>query len=162
VNAPESSRRVEWSPPDRAALIASAQALKADARSGQFRPLLRGKHVGLLCEDMDSRDAALFYDAARELGATVARIRPSVAALNGEAELRTTALWLGRLYDAIECQGLPADVVMQLRSAAGVPVFDGIGCANHPIADLATALGGDTDGAEGRRYVVQALLASSI
>lgn len=86
---------------------------------------LRGKNLGLLCET-DSSAATLFERAAIALGAQVVRIRPSAAGLLTPAERAPTARMLGRLYDAVECQGLAPALVQQLRSAAGVPVFDGL------------------------------------
>ena len=150
------------SPSDRSALIASAWALKRAALAGSTQPLLRGKNIGLLCEAQDSDDADLFRRAATELGAHVARIRPSVSGLLASKDVQHTARMLGRLYDAIECQGLPAELVQQVRSFAGVPVFDALAGAGHPSAALISMLDGGTGGADNRRYVLQALLVSTI
>ncbi|HEY2925373.1 ornithine carbamoyltransferase [Piscinibacter sp.] len=147
------------SPSDRNALVASARALKRAALAGSTRPLLRGKNIGLLCEAQDSDDADLFRRAATELGARVARIRPSASGLLNATEVQHTARMLGRLYDAIECQGLPEELVQQVRDDAGVPVYDAIAGAGHPSAALAAMV--DDEG-DNRRYVVQALLISTI
>jgi hypothetical protein len=47
------------------------------------------------------------------------------------------AAWLGRLYDAVECLGLPAETVAQIRHDASIPVFDGIVAGHRATAALA-------------------------
>lgn len=147
---------------ERDVLLASARSLKQAAKAGHSKPLLlRGKNIGLLCEAPDSRDAQHFERAARQLGAHVARIHPSVSGLTTSGNVVHIARMLGRLYDAIECQGLRSDLVQQLRREAGVPVYEGIGCADHPTASWA-ALVDDTPDSDSRQCVMQALLASTI
>lgn len=107
-----------------AALLSSAKALQHAAASGHGRILLRGKNVGLLSEDSDEAAATRFIAAAQGLGAQVALIRPSHAGLLTPASSLATTRMLGRLYDAIECQGLPPELMEQLRQHAGVPVLD--------------------------------------
>jgi ornithine carbamoyltransferase len=150
------------SPADRDALISSARALKRAALSGSTRLLLRGKNVGLMCDAQDSSDAELFRRAATELGARVARLRPGASGVLTPEDAQHTARVLGRLYDAIECQGLPSDLVQQIGNDAGVPVYDGIACVTHPSAALVEKLDGGASDADNRRYVLQALLVFSI
>ena len=69
---------------------------------------------------------------------------------------------LGRLYDAVVCQGLAPEQVQQLNDAAGVPVFDGLGTAQHIAAHLAALLGSEVPPADARRFVLQALLIASL
>lgn len=107
-----------------AALLSSAKALQQAAASGHGRVLLRGKNIGLLSESPDNAAAVLFIGAAQGLGAQVALIRPGHAGLLEASSAQATARMLGRLYDAIECQGLPSDLVEQLRLECGVPVLD--------------------------------------
>ena len=97
-------------PRDVAFVLGNARALQLAAQAGDLRTLLRGRKFGLLCEvDTDSdraSDAALFRRAAVELGAHVAHIRPSLTDLSTPQEVQNTARMLGRLYDAVECQGM--------------------------------------------------------
>lgn len=122
------------------ALLASADQLSQAASGGAPLPqLLRGKKLALLSDDHAGPDAAAFLRAATELGAHVARVR--AGSEPGRRDPRDTAALLGQLYDGIECQGLPEAELRQLGRDAGVPVFDGIGSACHPlhvIADLMT------------------------
>jgi len=152
----------EMSPRDVTAVLANARTLQRAAEAGKTQPLLRGKNLGLLCEADGDADAALFRRAAVELGAHVAHIRPSLSELSTPQEVQHTARMLGRLYDAVECQGMAPALVQQVGADAGVPVYDGIASQDHPTAKLAELLGGDTSPADNRRFVLQAVLLSAI
>ena len=143
-------------------LLASARSLKRAAETGNAQPLLRGKNLGLLSETQDSAEATLFHRAATELGAHVACIRPSLSVLNTPQDVRHTARMLGRLYDAVECQGLSAELVEQLDRDAGVPVYDSLAGTVHASTDLAERLDSSTAAADNRRYLLQALLVGTI
>jgi ornithine carbamoyltransferase len=142
------------------ALISSALAIRQGALSGMPPPSLRAASLGLITETDDSPEAALFRQAAHELGARVVCIRPSVAQLAGPDAVRETARVLGRLYAAIECQGLPVSLVAQIRQHAGVPVFDGLAGAQHPSAAVVEQLGPEVD--LNRRCVLQAALLGAL
>ena len=142
-------------------LLASARALQRAACAGATRPLLRGKNLGLLCE-ADDGAAELFRRAAAELGARVSHIPPSLSELSTPGEVLHTARLLGRLYDAVECLGMAPALVREVGDGAGVPVYDGLASPHHPTARLAGLLGGETSEVENRRYVLQAVLLSTL
>jgi ornithine carbamoyltransferase len=150
------------SPAETSALLASAGVLQRAAAAGKPQPLLRGKHVGLLCDDDAQRDALLFRQAAAELGAQVAHIRNSLSAGSSSDEIQHTARMLGRLYDAVECQGMDPHLVELVAADAGVPVYAGIATTRHPTAALAEQIEGNAGSADKRRYLLQALLLSTI
>ena len=153
-------------PRDVAVVLNNARALQLAAQAGDLRALLRGRKFGLMCEiddDSDSAsDAALFRRAAVELGAHVAHIRPSLTELSTVLEVLHTARMLGRLYDAVECQGMAADLVHRLGAEAGVPVYDAIASQRHPTAKLEALLDGDSPAFDKRRFVLQAVLLSTV
>jgi ornithine carbamoyltransferase len=142
-------------------VLDTADSLRRAARSGRSHPLLRGRNIGLMCPADDGHDALFFHHGAADLGAHVAHIRPSLSEQSTPAEVKYTARMLGRLYDAIECQGMALSVVRQVHQEAGIPVFDGIACRDHPVAALAELLGGDTP-EDNRRFVLQAVLLRTI
>ena len=115
-----------------------------------------------MCESADSADATRFRDAAAELGAHVAYLRTGLAELRLPDERRHTARMLGRLYQAIECQGLPADFVDELGREAGIPVYDGVATAKHPFARLTQLLDDRGSPERCRQLVIQAVLVSTI
>lgn len=146
-----------------AALVARAGELQRAAAEGSRQPLLRGKNLGLLCSDDRAFDATLFRRAATELGAHVAHIRPSFGGADGEGtDVLRTAQLLGRLYDAVDCEGLPHALVEQIAAEAGVPVFDGLAQPQHPTAALADAIDADCPEPDKRRFLLQALLVSTV
>ena len=151
-------------PRDVAALLACARTLAHAASAGTTQPLLRGKNFGLMCEADDGGDgeAALFRRAAQDLGAHVAHIRTSLSASSTPHEIQHTARLLGRLYDAVECQGMAAALVQRVGEDAGVPVFAGVASATHPTAGLAAQLAGETAPSDARRFVLQAVLLATL
>ena len=136
------------SPLEVTSLLCRARLLQRAALDGNTPRLLRGKNLGLLCETAPDESQALFRSAAAELGAHVAVMRPGLS--------------LGRLYDAVECQGLDPVLVQRIGQHAGIPVFDGAATKAHPADQLAELLGDKTPLADNRRFVLQALLLDAI
>ena len=150
------------SPDDVNAVLAHARTLQRASAAGTTQALLRGKNFGLMCEADAHADAVLFRRAMVELGAHVAHIRPSLSELSTPLDVQHTARMLGRLYDAVECQGMGPAVVQQMGFDAGVPVYDGIAAPSHPSAALADLLGGEAAWGDRRRFVLQAMLLSTL
>ena len=151
-----------FSPRQASALLAHARTLQQACRAGATQPLLKGKRFGLLCESADAPDAALFRRAAGELGAHVTHVPPSLTEASSPQEVAHTARLLGKLYDAVECQGMPPALVRRMGADAGVPVYDGIASRNHPTARLADQLDAGSPAADKRRFLLQALLLSTL
>jgi len=139
-------------------VLAQAELLRAAVRGGTAGAVLRGRHLGLLCSDVGQPSARLFHLAVEALGARVSDIAPLQPDPHGGHA--GTARLLGRLYDAIECQGLEAAVVTELRTWAGVPVFAGLATDAHPSATLVSRLDGPDP--ERRRVLVQAVLVRAL
>jgi ornithine carbamoyltransferase len=148
------------SPTAIATLVENARALQSAAEVGATQPLLRGKRYGLIrgADAAGSEVAVLFDRAAAELGAQVAHIRPGVPQLSTAHELQQMAQVLGRLYDAVVCEGVDPDLVQRLRDQARIPIYDGITSPDHLIAKAAQMLGSTTSEPDSRRFVLQALL----
>ncbi|WP_177219003.1 ornithine carbamoyltransferase [Polaromonas sp. OV174] len=149
-------------PPEYArAILANALALQRQAAKGAVLPLLKGRNFALLYSSEADAAQALFHRAATELGAQVAHLRfdPSdLSVLAVPQEAQKTAQVLGRLYDALECQGLTPELVRQLTQEAGVPVFNALASPEHPTAAITACLGDIQAAADDRRMVLQAVL----
>jgi ornithine carbamoyltransferase len=143
-------------------LLCRARLLQRAALEGNTPQLLRGKNLGLLCETQPDEAQALFRSAAEELGARVAVMRSDLSLTSAPEEVQNTARMLGRLYDAVECQGLDPALVERIGQHAGIPVFDGAATKDHPADRLAELLGDRTSMADNRRFVLQALLLDAI
>jgi ornithine carbamoyltransferase len=152
-----STTRSRPTAPADASLIQQALALRRAALDGHVLPQLRGTYFALVCEDPQSAEAVLFESAACGLGGRVARIRPKVAHIDRRPDVHDTATWLGRIYDAVECQRLPAARVQEIRDSAGIPVFDCLSCEVLDGALDALRRDGATE-MDARRYVLQARL----
>jgi ornithine carbamoyltransferase len=128
---------------DASGLVALARELLSTSHAGMAGRVLRGKNLAVLCDSVDADGAELFQRAASDLGAQVAHLRPSLSRFSTPQEVQHTARVLGRLYDAMECVGMPADLVHEIGVAAGVPVFEAISSSRHPTARLADQLNGE-------------------
>ena len=139
------------------AVLTRAEQLRG--RSSQMTSALPGKSLGLLCTEPDSEDARLFLQAARGLGAYVALVPSQVGAPQfGAVQLARMGRLLGRLYDAVECQGMDLGAVRELGAAANVPVYAGLASPRHPIAGLADRLDSAAPLLDRRRWLIQAAL----
>lgn len=100
---------------------------------------LRGRHVALLCSAPDSAPAQLFCDAAAALGAKLSIVRPHAAQLADPQRGDAAARMLGRLYDAIGCDGGDAAMLATLVRESEAPVLTLPSGVQHPtplLADL--------------------------
>lgn len=138
-------------PAERQRIDLLAASLAQAARAGRAAQPLRGKNLAVLCEDGDCPGFGPFCDAATALGARVTRIRPSEALATVRAPSDAMSALLGRLYDAIDCHGLEAEVIAHLARCTGRPVFDALGCQ-----------GAAPDCRAANRYTLQALLLSAM
>lgn len=154
--------------PAACALLAAVRSLR-QASQGDAAPL-RGKNIALMCGDTAGDKAAenavrLFSEAAAALGARVARIDAAPAWLRGEAQPGAdTARLLEHLYDAVDCEALPAGFAARLQSLLEVPVYDSLAREDHPMFELLGALvpPGRAPAADDRRVLVQAALVSTL
>ena len=142
-------------------LVASARALAQAEIAGSRDQPLRGKNLALWAPTPGPA-AALFMTAVEQLGATTSQIGDEQLAMQDERELQRVARMLDRLYDAVECQGVPAASVRRLSDMATVPVFDGIACETHSTAALASELADCGSPADARRWILQAAVLQTV
>ena len=147
---------------DTEVVLAYARMLQREALGGSRQPWLRDKNIGYLGGAGDGVEEALFCQAATELGANVARISPFPEAVLAKPDVQLTARLIGRLYDAVDWPSAPTELLQRVRSAAGIPIYDGLATARHPTARLAGLLDGESSIADRRRFVVQAMLIATI
>ncbi len=136
------------------ALEPAVAMLKANALAGTIPQPLRGRNVGILCEDPRRPEVFLLRRAASDLGARVALVPPGLDDESLSLAGGQTGRVLGRLYDVLICVDMPSQVVEKLRDAAGVPAISNL--AGEWIALRAMRPDAGDDG----RYLLQALLIS--
>lgn len=142
------------------------------AQTGTLGQMLKGRKLALLSDfgagdpSAIGAEAQLFVRAASEMGCLVARLRPGLSTSSSALEVQTTGRLLGRLYDALECQGLDLSLVQQIALHAGVPVFHGLASAGHRTVRAAEQLQAQSESGIGeqdaRRRVVQAVLLGTL
>ena len=133
-----------------------ALQLQQAVLEGRTSALLRGKNFALLYEAQFDETQKLFRRAVEELGGRVTVMYSTLSLDSAEREVQHTARMLGRLYDAVECQGMDAALVDRIHQCAGVPVLDGAATQGHAVTRLAELLGDEAPLADNRRFVLQA------
>jgi ornithine carbamoyltransferase len=148
---------------DAQALIDTARALKRGTAVGP--PGLRGKNIALLCARADGEWMRRFDAAASALGARVSHINATPAWLRDDPPMGPpTARLLENLYDAVDCEELPAGFAQRLQAQLGVPVFDGLARDSHSVFALLPRVveRGAAPGEDDRRALLQAALVRSL
>lgn len=156
------------------ALLRRALALESQEQVTAPAPCpLQGRNIALLCRKPEDPGLPELEAAAAALGARVARLDASgwldeADTAQSEALLRM----LERLYDAVDCEGLPPDRARALQRRAGLPVFIGLARADHAVRALvpqlralrAAARPQPAPGDESldQRHLVQALLLDTL
>jgi ornithine carbamoyltransferase len=138
------------------ALLGRARDLAKCAQEASPLPSLLGKNLGVVSAH-DDADTALFCDAARELGAHVALIRPNLTERSAPHEVQDTARMLGRLYAAVEWPGVPMVLNERIGRESAIPIYNGI-----PLAELANQLDIEVPYDVKRRLLIQAALLMSL
>lgn len=121
-------------------VLDTARRLKTAGPQGRAGAPLRGRNLALLDDATPSEGVGHLRSAALGLGAQVSHLRPSDARISAQAIDPATARMLGRLYDAIDCEDMPAERVADVARESGVPVFNGLGGRQHPTRVLAELL----------------------
>jgi ornithine carbamoyltransferase len=134
VGAPDPDRHADMG------LLLKAEALAAASLADKLPTPLRGKNIGILCDDAASSAATLFASAASELGAHVACIPITLTDQSSLAVIRNTAVLLAKLYDAVECLDMPPLLVELMQESANVPLFFGLSSDAHWTATLSARM----------------------
>ncbi len=121
-------------------LLNLAADLKDAKYGGYEQPRLKGKNIAVIFEKTSTRTRAAFEVAAYDQGAHVTYLGPEGSQIGHKESMRDTARVLGRMYDGIEYRGFSQDVVEDLGSHAGVPVWNGLTDEFHPTQILADVL----------------------
>lgn len=111
--------------------------LKKAKYAGIEQPRLTGKNIALIFEKSSTRTRCAFEVAALDQGAHVTYLGPSGSQIGNKESMKDTARVLGRLYDGIEYRGFGQEIVEELATFAGVPVWNGLTNEFHPTQILA-------------------------
>lgn len=121
-------------------LLDLARDLKRAKYSGTEQQRLKGQNIALIFEKTSTRTRCAFEVAAYDQGANITFIDPGSSQIGHKESMKDTARVLGRMYDAIEYRGFKQEVVEELASYAGVPVYNGLTEEYHPTQMLADVM----------------------
>lgn len=128
---------LDFSPKEIKFLLDLAIDLKKAKYNGSEAKLLQGKNVALIFEKSSTRTRCAFETAVYDQGGNVTYLGPSGSQIGHKESMKDTARVLGRMYDGIEYRGFGQDIVEELGTYAGVPVWNGLTNEFHPTQILA-------------------------
>ena len=131
---------LDYTPEEISALLDLAAKLKACKKQGILHDGLRGKNVALIFEKTSTRTRCSFEVAAHDLGLGTTYLDPTGSQMGAKESLPDTARVLGRMFEGIEYRGFGQEIVEELASYAGVPVWNGLTDEFHPTQILADFL----------------------
>jgi ornithine carbamoyltransferase len=117
--------------------------LKKAKYSGTEQPRLTGKNIALIFEKTSTRTRCAFEVAAHDQGAHITYLDPVSSQIGHKESVKDTARVLGRMFDGIEYRGHGQQIVEDLATYSGVPVWNGLTNEFHPtqvLADLMTMI----------------------
>jgi ornithine carbamoyltransferase len=134
------TKLLDFSPREIRYLLDLSRDLKRAKYGGYEQQHLRGKNIAIIFEKTSTRTRVAFEVAAYDQGAHVTYLGPSGTQIGHKESMKDTARVLGRIYDGIEYRGYGQDIVEELATYAGVPVWNGLTDEFHPTQILADFL----------------------
>jgi len=131
---------LDFTPAEIDGLLDLAADLKAKKKAGVPHRLCEGKSIALIFEKTSTRTRCAFEVAAADLGMHPTYLDPSGSQIGKKESIADTARVLGRMYDGIEYRGFGQEIVEELATHAGVPVWNGLTNEFHPTQILADFL----------------------
>ena len=131
---------LDFTPEEINYLIDLATELKDKKKKGIPHRLCEGKSIALIFEKTSTRTRCAFEVAAADLGMHPTYLDPSGSQIGKKESIADTARVLGRMYDGIEYRGFGQEIVEELATFAGVPVWNGLTNEFHPTQILADFL----------------------
>lgn len=131
----------DFTPAEIEYLIDLSADLKEKKKKGILPKQYPGKNIALIFEKTSTRTRCAFEVAAHDLGLGSTYLDPSGSQIGKKESIADTARVLGRMFEGIEYRGYGQEIVEELASHAGVPVWNGLTNEYHPtqmLADLLT------------------------
>ncbi len=131
---------LDFTPEEITYLLDLASDLKQKKKNGIPHRLCEGKNIALLFEKTSTRTRCAFEVAAADLGMHPVYLDPKSSQMGKKESIADTARVLGRMFDGIEYRGFGQEIVENLASYSGVPVWNGLTNEFHPTQVLADFL----------------------
>ena len=100
----------DFTPDEISYLLKLAENLKDKKRAGIKDKTLKDKNIALLFEKASTRTRCSFEVAAKDEGADITYLTPSMCHMRKKESWEDTAIVLGRYYDGIEYRGFEQSV----------------------------------------------------
>lgn len=130
----------DFTPEEILYLLDLAADLKNKKKAGELHEYYKGKNIALIFEKTSTRTRCAFEVAAHDLGMGSTYLDPKGSQIGKKESIADTARVLGRMYDGIEYRGFGQEIVEELATHAGVPVWNGLTNEYHPTQMLADML----------------------
>lgn len=121
-------------------LLNLATRLKAEQKSGQSKPLLKGKVLAMVFQKPSLRTRVSFDMAMRDLSGDALYLSPQEIGLGKRESIADVARVLSGYVQAIMARVFDHAHVLELAKWATVPVINGLSDYNHPCQAMADAL----------------------
>ena len=131
---------LDFTPEEINSLLELSAELKAKKKAGVPHRLCEGKSIALVFEKTSTRTRCAFEVAAADLGMHPVYLDPKSSQMGKKESIPDTARVLGRMFDGIEYRGFEQEIVEELSTFAGVPVWNGLTNEFHPTQILADFL----------------------
>lgn len=128
---------LDFTPGEIGFLLDLSMNLKSAKYSGTEQQKLSGRNIALIFEKASTRTRCAFEVATHDQGANVTYLGPTGSQMGQKESMKDTARVLGRMYDGIEYRGFGQEVVEELGTYSGVPVWNGLTNEFHPTQVLA-------------------------
>ncbi|MGI6712290.1 MAG: ornithine carbamoyltransferase [Bacillota bacterium] len=118
-----------------------ADYLKKEHKSGQSKPLLKGKTLGMIFQKSSTRTRVSFEAGMYQLGGYALFLSSNDLQIGRGEPVQDTARTLSRFLDGIMIRTFSHDEVLKLADYASIPVINGLTDLLHPcqvLADLQT------------------------
>ena len=114
--------------------------LKAEQKSGVFRPLLKNKVLAMLFQKPSLRTRVSFDMAMRTLGGDALYLSPQEVGLGTRESIADVSRVLSGYVQAIMARVFDHEHILELAQWSTVPVINGLSDYNHPCQAMADAI----------------------
>ena len=121
-------------------LLKLSLKLKAEQKSGKFRPILKNKVLAMVFQKPSLRTRVSFDMAMRTLGGDALYLSPQEIGLGKRESIADVSRVLSGYVQAVMARVFAHEQILELAKWSSVPVINGLSDYNHPCQAMADAL----------------------
>ena len=127
----------ELSPKEFDILVRDSIKLKAQAKKGNYKPILKNKTLAMIFQKPSTRTRISFETGMFQLGGHAINLSPNDMQLSRGESVEDTARTMSRYVDCILARVYEHDLIEKLAKHATIPVINGLSNSFHPCQILA-------------------------